>query len=117
MRKLSVITLVVCMAFLASPLMAGPGHGHEEGHDHGPISSDQAGAKAIKKVSQLVKKGKIDASWQGVNPSSIEKKTFSKEPEWVIVFKNDKVNDPSKQTLYLFYTLDGHYLAANYSGN
>ena len=117
MNKLSVIMLVVCMSFLASPVMAGGGHAHGEGHDHGPISSDQAGAKAIKKMAQLVSKGKIDASWQGLDPSSIEKKTFSKGPEWVVTFKNDKISDVSKQTLYLFYSLDGHYLAANYTGN
>ena len=43
-------------------------------------------------------------------------KTFSNEVEWVVTFKNDKVSDATKQTLYLFFTLDGSYIATNFTG-
>ena len=64
----------------------------------------------------LVNKGVIDKSWKGTKPVKAEKKAFAKGPEWVVSFKNDKVKDKTKQTLYIFYSLDGHYIAANYSG-
>lgn len=98
--------------------MAGGGHSHtpDGGHSHGPVSSDEAMSRADKKVHQLATKGVIDASWSGVQATSAEQKTFAKDVEWVIVFKNDKLKDPTKQTLYLFFSLDGYYIAANYSG-
>ncbi|MDH5377166.1 MAG: DUF6488 family protein, partial [Gammaproteobacteria bacterium] len=64
-----------------------------------------------------VKAGKIEESWAGTKPATVEKKTFSQGPEWVVSFSNKKVADASKQTLYMFYSLDGHYIAANYTGN
>lgn len=115
MRKLSVI-FAFCIGLLSAPAMAGPGHDHGHGHSHGPVSEDVASSKAIKKVEQLASAGKIDTTWAGIQPASIEQKTYANSPEWVITFKNDKVSDESKQTLYLFYSLDGHYIAANYTG-
>ena len=105
--------------FFAFSVHAGPGHDHDHGHghDHGPVTADAAASKAQRKVRQLVRIGKIDSSWADVKPDGVEQKTYSQGPEWVITFKNSKVADESKQTLYLFYSLDGHYIAANYTGN
>lgn len=116
MRHLiSVLILATC--FVAKPTLAGPGHDHDHGHSHGSISQAAAIDKATKKVKQLVDKGKIDASWAKVSAANAEQKTYSKGPEWVVTFKNDQISDASKTTLYIFYSLDGHYLAANYTGN
>ena len=115
MRKLTII-LAFCFGFLSTPTVAGPGHDHEHGHSHGPVSADAASNKAMKKVDQLAKAGKINGSWSGIQPTAVEQKTYANGPEWVVTFKNDKVSDVSKQTLYLFYSLDGHYIAANYTG-
>ena len=111
--------LLLSSLLFGTPVMAGPGHehGHGQGHAHGPVSSDEAINRASKKVEQLVSRGKIDTSWSGLEAASIEQKTYAKGPEWVITFKNDKISDVSKQTLYLFFSLDGHYIAANYTGN
>lgn len=115
MRKLSIL-FAFCIGLLSAPAIAGPGHEHGHGHSHGAVSEDVASDKATKKVEQLASAGKIDASWAGVKPASIEQKTYANGPEWVVTFKNDKVSDTSKQTLYLFYSLNGHYIAANYTG-
>jgi len=115
MRNFIITILFFWLAALATPVLSGPGHGN--GHSHGPISSEKAKQRAIKKVQQLVSKGKIDASWSKIKSGSVEKKTFSHDPEWVVTFKNSQISDPSKQTLYIFYSLDGHYLAANFTGN
>ena len=36
------------------------GAGHDHSHSHGPVSQDQAEAIALKSVSKLADKGKID---------------------------------------------------------
>lgn len=41
---------------------------------------------------------------------------FDGDTEWVVVFVNDKIADTDKQKLYVFLTLGGDYIAANYTG-
>lgn len=114
MRQLTT-TVLLCSALFATPVFSGPGHEH--GHSHGPVSSNVAAKKATKKLAQLVKAGKIDASWKSIKPASVEQKEYAKGPEWVIIFNNEKLSDSSKKTLYMFFSLDGRYIAANYTGN
>jgi hypothetical protein len=111
--------LFLSLLIFGAPVMAGGGHEHDSdgGHSRGPVSSDSAVNKALKKMKQMAGEGKIDASWSGIKAASVEQKTYPKGPEWVITFKNDKINDATKQILYLFFSLDGHYIAANYTGN
>ncbi len=109
-------TLFICLGLFGTPAIAGSGHDHDHGHSQGPVSSDVASDKAMKKVTQLIASGKIAATWSGIHPTSVEQKTYKNGPEWVMTFKNSKISEASKQTLYLFYSLDGHYIAANYTG-
>jgi len=111
--KSLLIIFILNFLVLGTPAFAGSGHDHA----HDPISKEEAGKKAAKNLESLVKKGKIDKSWSGKPVNSIEKKTFSKGPEWVVTFKNEGLADESKHMLYMFYSLDGHYLASNYTGN
>jgi hypothetical protein len=117
----TLITTLFLSLSIASPVMAGGGHSHDGNGGHNttqvPISSEQAINRASETVKQLSRAGKIDSSWSGVKASSVEQKEYQDGPEWIISFKNDKVKDPSKQTLYVFYSLDGYYIGANYSGN
>ena len=114
MKNLFATILLLSSILIISPVIAGAGHSHT----HGPVSSDEAINRASKKVNYLAKAGKIDTSWSKVKKAaSVEKKTFSKGTEWVITFKNDRLSDSSKRTLYMFFSLDGHYIAANYTGN
>lgn len=109
----NIITAVLCsILFTASPAFAGAGHGHS----HGPITKEQAVDKAEKRLGRLAKTGKIDKSWSNKKTSSVEKKIYSGKEEWVITFNNPELPDKSKQTLYMFFKLDGHYLATNYTG-
>lgn len=112
-------TLLLSLLLIGAPVMAGSGHSHDAdgGHSLAPVSRDEAVNRASKKVKQLADAGKIDATWSGVKAAFVEQKTYSKGPEWVITFKNNMVTDATKQSLYLFFSLDGHYIAANYSGN
>lgn len=119
MRNFSTALLVSSLLF-TSPVMAGAGHDHGSGghsHSHGPVSSEVAVKKATEKVKSLVASGKIDKSWADVKAAGASQKTFGNETEWVVTFKNEKISDPSRQTLYLFFTLDGRYIATNFTGN
>jgi len=124
MRISNLRMIVFGVAMLAAPIVtilsalpaqAGPGHTHS--HEHEEITQQGAIEKATAKIRQLVKKGKIPQSWASIDAVSAEKKKFKKGSEWVVKFNNDKIEDKSKQTLYVFFSLDGHYLAANYTGN
>jgi len=119
MKKIFVFALFILVASLTfvAPVIAGAGHSHDGGHSHGPISSEDAAKMAAIRVSKLASAGKIPASWTGIKANSVVKKQYSKGPEWVVTLKNQKVSDVKKQTLYMFFTLDGVYIATNYSGN
>jgi len=118
MRNLSIFIFITTL-LACPPAIAGPDHehGHEHKHASKPVSSAVAIENATTKVQQLVKTGKIDSTWSGIKANKAEQKTYEKGPEWVVTFNNKKLSDKSKQTLYLFFTLSGHYIAANYTGN
>ena len=46
-----------------------------------------------------------------------EKKKKQYGYEWVVAFNNSKEVKPSHQILYVFLSLDGQYLGANFSGD
>jgi len=110
-------TLLLFSLFLITPVIAIAGTGHDHGHSHKAISGTEAQIKASQKMHQLAKAGKIDASWSEIKTGNITQKDYGHGPEWVITFKNNKIKDTSKQILYMFYSQDGHYIAANYDGS
>lgn len=118
MKNIATLTLCTSLLFTLPALAgSGSGHSHGHGHSHAPLTSEQVEKKASQKVQSLVDAEKIDASWAGLKPDEgTEQKVFSHDPEWVVVFSNEEVEDLEKQKLYLFYSLSGKYIAANYTG-
>lgn len=104
------ILVILSLILFGGAVLAGAGQ-------HDPLTKAGAIKKASTKLAGLIKKGKLDQSWSEIKVKNVEKKTFSKGPEWVVSFYNGKVTDKSRQTLYMFYDMDGHYLAANFTGN
>ena len=99
-------------------------HGHDHDHDHGHdaqtsknVSQDVAKQKAKRIVSSLIEKNKVDQSWSLITAHSAEQKQFDGRTEWVVIFNNHNITDADKQTLYIFLTLNGDYIAANHTGN
>lgn len=115
MKKLIAIITLPALIF-STQLWAGGSHADGHSHSHGPISSETAISKAKAKVSALSKSGKLDSSWNSVKDIQASKKDFGKGMEWVVSFKNPQISDNKKQTLYVFFTLNGRYLATNYTG-
>jgi len=109
--------IIISLTLSLFSLVAMAGAGHDHGHSHDPVTQIQAEEVATNSVSTLVDKGKIDKSWKSIKATKSEKKSFGGNMEWVVVFNNKNVSEPAKQTLYIFLTLGGEYLAANHTGN
>jgi hypothetical protein len=109
--------LVISSLLFGSVSFAGTDHEHGPGgsHTHGPISSAAAIKKAEKQVKKLIEGGKLDKSWSGIKATEATQKDFGRGPEWVVTFKNAKA-EANKQTVYVFYTLTGTYMATNFTG-
>lgn len=87
--------------------------------DHAPkpsIEKAQATEVAKSQVSRLIADGKIDATWKNAELVGTEKKKSKSTWEWVNTFKNTKEADATKQTLYVFLTTSGDFIAANFTG-
>ena len=113
MRK-SIFCLLISLVVSVASVHAGAGH------SHGPattINEQEATQRATEIVSIIIQKGKIDKSWGAVESVRAEKKKYQYGYEWVVAFNNPKETDQSRQTLYVFLSLDGQYLGANFSGS
>jgi len=123
MKKI-IFCMMIVIAFTALPVFAAEdcghdhdahaGHDHGHGHDHDmEISKDQVIEKASGYVDKLIKKGKLDASWEQIAPMGVKENDAH---EWVVTYSNPEIEDSEKQTLYMFLTLSGKYIAANFTG-
>lgn len=114
MKKL-ITTIILSSIFLVSAAFAG-GSGHHHSHDSEPVLADEARENANTIIESLISKEKISSSWALVDTVSVEQKEFNGQMEWVVSYTNEEETDIEKQTLYIFLTLSGEYIAANYSG-
>ena len=112
--KLKTLILSLTLCLLSVTAIAGGGHDH--GHSHEPVNQATANSKATKIIASFIKQKKLDKSWAGSAVNASEKKTFNGKQEWVVSFVNKKVTDAKKRKLYVFLTLSGDYIAANYTG-
>lgn len=115
MKYLAIALLFSSLLFgtQSSPALAGAGHSHGP---QVPISQEEVVVRATSTLTTLVNKKKIDASWTGKAEAGVEQKTFRQDPEWVVSFKNAEIKDTTKKTLYLFFSIGGEALGANYTG-
>lgn len=92
-------------------------HGPDGSHAHKAVNITKKEAEAAAKdiAGLLVKKGKLKKGWLQAGVKTADKKKFKNETEWVVTLENAKA-EKSKQTLYVFLSLTGEYLGANFSG-
>ena len=109
-------TLLLCFSLGLLPITVTAGSNHDHSHSHTPVNQGTAKTNATAIVAALVKRNKLDSSWTSTTANSVEKKSINGNTEWLIVFINDKITDTSKQKLYVFLTLGGDYIAANFTG-
>lgn len=110
------IVLVLSSLLFCTPVIAGSGHDHGHSHAQAPVDKVTVEKNAVKIINELIDSRKIDKNWASIAVNSSEKKTINGEAEWLITFVNKKITDTEKQKLYIFLTLGGEYIAANYTG-
>lgn len=108
-----ILYLLSALVFSITSAYAGDNHSHGPFE---PIKKEQALTYASDIVAAIAEQGELDASWADVKPTEAINKNLS-GPKWIISFNNPKVADQEKKTLYVFLSLDGQYLGANFSGN
>lgn len=115
MRKFSLI-LSVCFAFISFSAVAHDGEEHAAHAARPLLDSRGASESAQHVIAQGIERNMLPVSWGNVTSESAEKKMGKEKYEWVVIFNNKSIEDPAEQTLYVFLTLDGRYIAANFTG-
>lgn len=115
MNKL-LLALAAATGFaLCSPALA-DGQGSCHFHGAKAATQDTVAGCAVKRRQTLVASGKIDKSWQAIQPTGFEQVDGQRGKEWKVTFKNPAAADKTKETLYMFFTLQGNFIAANFTG-
>ena len=114
--RLTTLLFGFILSLSAFTAIGGSDHDHGHSHSYTPVNQDIAQSNATAIVAALAKRNALDKSWISIKASSVEKITVQGNPEWKIVFVNESVADTNKQKLYVFLTLGGDYIAANFTG-
>ncbi len=115
MNKSLVATIILSAAAWAPTTYADTG-GSCHFHGSKPAAESVVTGCADQRKKTLIKGGKLDASWAAIKPEKVETIDGKKGKEWKLTFKNPAVTDASKQALYMFYSLSGNFIAANFTG-
>ncbi|PXW95198.1 hypothetical protein C7444_11043 [Sphaerotilus hippei] len=114
-------TFLVATAFVATLTLSSAARAGADASCHFHGSKPAAQATVVQCATQyknkLVESGKLDRSWQAVTQADrIEQVDGQRSKEWKLSFKNPAAPDKAKDTLYLFYSLPGNFIAANHTG-
>jgi hypothetical protein len=115
MKKLIFAALTLSAALWAPAAFASEG-GSCHFHGNKPAAEATVSGCATQRKDALVKSGKLDAAWLAVKPEKIETVDGKKGKEWKVTFKDTAAKDKTKETLYMFFTQPGNFIAANFTG-
>lgn len=116
MNKTILATAFVAALSLSSAAQAGA---DASCHFHGskPAAETAVLQCATQYKDKLVEGGKLEKSWQAVTKvDKMEQVDGKRSKEWKLSFKNPTAADKTKDTLFLFYSLPGNFIAANHTG-
>lgn len=71
---------------------------------------------ADKRKTLLLSKGKLTPIWQGVKHDKAELVDGKNGKEWKVTYQNAQSKDKDQQTLFMFFTPTGNFVAANFTG-
>lgn len=101
----SLFTLILCQYSLSA-------YAHE-GHAH-PLEKQEIIDKANKVIEMAIGQQKLDPSWK--DAKMVEAKVLEeKGGQWLVQYNNPSVNNDNKN-LFIFFSLDGKYIAMNHTG-
>jgi len=116
--SLTICAVIVNLVLLLTAILVQASDHTEQAPNHSAalvdISTAQTNAKDI--ISNLINNNKLSHEWIEAKVISTEKKIFSGNTEWVIVFFNSKADNKDKQKIYVFLSLAGEYIAVNFTG-
>ncbi len=115
MKKTVSAVLTLATLLWAPAAFASPG-GSCHFHGNKPASEATVSGCAAQRKDALVKGGKLDASWSVVKQEKIEQVEGKKGKEWKVTFKDAAARDKAKETLYMFFTPTGNFIASNFTG-
>lgn len=110
----SIAALLVTLVSANSAFAGGAGGCHF--HGHAPAKESVVAGCANEYKNTLITRGKLDASWKPVKLDKAETVEGKDMKEWKLTFNNRSEKDTSKQTLYMFYSLTGNLIGANFTG-
>ncbi|MBI2791788.1 MAG: hypothetical protein HYX61_07510 [Gammaproteobacteria bacterium] len=84
-----------------------------EGHAE-PLEKNKVVEKANKVISMAIEQNKLEPSWKEAKADEPKLIDEDKGGQWVIKYTNSKINKDNQ--LFIFFTLDGKYIAMNYTG-
>ncbi len=116
-RSLSLAIALASGVMATSPLLAS---GDGECHFHGNKPATEATVLTCAEMhkSRLIKKGTIEATWATIKHDSIQQVDVKGgKKEWKVAFKDATAKDKAKETLYMFFSIPGNFLASNFTGN
>ncbi|MDP3424634.1 MAG: DUF6488 family protein [Burkholderiaceae bacterium] len=115
MKNLIAMSALVSTLVFAPQAMAGEG-GSCHFHGSKPATEGMVKDCAEQRRATLVKGGKLDASWTSARQEPIELVDGKKGKEWKVRYSNPAVADKTKQTLFIFFSHSGNFIAANFTG-
>jgi hypothetical protein len=114
-KVLSLAAVFLCGALAAPAAFADEG-GRCHFHGAKPAVETVVRDCASQRKAALVKAGKLDKNWQALAVDKVEQVDGKKGKEWKVTFKDPAAKDKSRETLYMFFTLPGNFIAANFTG-
>jgi hypothetical protein len=108
---------IACLMALSTSSWALAGEG-SSCHFHGNKPAPEATVLecAEKQKIRLIDKGTIAATWKTIKHTAIEQVDGKKGKEWKITYADPYGADKDKSNLYMFFTVPGNFIAANFTG-
>lgn len=116
MKKFLMVTIITAASFGATDLVLADERSGCHFHGNTAATSETVANCALQRMETLIEKGKIAKSWQSITQDKIEQVDGKKGKEWLVTFQNPNAKDKAKQTLYMFFTATGNFIAANFTG-
>ncbi len=87
-------------------------------HFHGnkPAAESVVLDCADKRKTALLSNGKLASNWQPIKHDKAELIDGKNGKEWKVTYKNTQAKDTDQQTLFMFFTPSGNFVAANFTG-
>ncbi len=105
----------LALSLFAAPAALADVGGSCHFHGNKPAAESVVVDCAQQRKATLIKAGRLDASWQTVQLNKAELVDGKKGKEWRVTFNNPAVADTARQTLYLFFSQPGNFIAANFT--